>query len=73
MAKVYVEPRPKSREPHTPITSHVVEDHADSVLYTCQTQNEAIRWAKGRGHHPVMVPRERHLADKKIPGHWREV
>jgi hypothetical protein len=32
MAKVYVEPRPKSRAQLTQITYFVVEDSADSVL-----------------------------------------
>ena len=67
MANVYVEARPKG---HGPITDYVVEDHADYVLKTTQTQEEAIAWAKKAGHHPL-VARVRHLNDKKVPDHWR--
>lgn len=72
MAKVYVEARPKSREPHSPITHYVVETSADDELHRSPIQQESIDWAKTHGHHPVMVARVRHLADKKIPDHWRE-
>jgi hypothetical protein len=34
MAKVYVEPRPKSRDAQAPITHYVVEDSADSELHS---------------------------------------
>jgi hypothetical protein len=40
------------------------------VLKTCDTQREAMPWAKKRGHRPL-VAGVRHLNDKKIPGHWR--
>ena len=73
MAKVYVEPRPKSREPQTPITGYVVEDAADSVLHTADTQGAAVEWARKQGHRPIMVARVRHLTDKRNPDHWREV
>lgn len=73
MAKVYVEPRPKSRESHTPITGYVVEDHANSVLHSSDTQQAAIDWAKRQGHSPVMVARVRNLPDKGKPDHWRSV
>lgn len=73
MAKVYVEPRPKSREPHTAISHYVVEDAADSVLHSSQTQQGAVDWARRQGHRPIMVARVRHLTDKKVPDHWREV
>lgn len=70
MANVYVEARPKGRPDNSPITDYVVEDHADHVLATAQTQAAAIAWAKGQGHHPL-VARVRHLNDKKKPDHWR--
>jgi hypothetical protein len=70
MANVYVEARPKGRPEGTRIDDYVVEDHADSVLYTSNTQREAIDWAKQKGHKPL-VARVRHLNDKKNPDHWR--
>lgn len=70
MANVYVEARPKGRQHGSPITDYVVEDHADGVLGTFGTQEEAINWAKSKGHKPL-VARVRHLNDKKIPDHWR--
>jgi hypothetical protein len=70
LANVYIEPRPKGRPEGSAIDDYVVEDHADHVLHTCKTQAEAIRWAQGQGHHPL-VARVRHLNDKKIPDHWR--
>lgn len=73
MAKVYVEPRPKARDAHAPITHYVVEDSADSELHRSQTQQGAIDWAKRQGHNPVLVARVRHLTDKRIPDHWRVV
>lgn len=69
MANVYVEARPKGRPEGSRIDDYVVEDHADRVLGTFKTQREAIDWAKGRGHAPL-VARVRHLNDKK-PDHWR--
>ena len=70
MANVYVEARPKGRAEGTRIDDYVVEDHADNVLGTFRTQKDAIDWAKGRGHAPL-VARVRHLNNKKIPDHWR--
>jgi hypothetical protein len=70
MANVYVEARPKGRPEGDPIDDYVVEDHADSVLATFDTQEEAIDWAKAQGHSPL-VARVRHLNDKKRPDHWR--
>lgn len=70
MATVFVETRPKGRPEGDPITDYVVEDHADHVLFTGNTQREAIEWAKRRGHTPH-VARVRHLSDKKRPDHWR--
>lgn len=72
MANVYIEARPKGRPEGSPITDYVVEDHADHVLGTFTTQQEAIGWAKGKGHNPL-VARVRHLNDKKKPDHWRSV
>ncbi len=72
MATVYVEARPKGRAEGTRIDDYVVEDHADHVLNTSQTQAAAITWAKNNGHTPL-VARVRHLNDKKNPDHWRKV
>ena len=72
MAKVYIEPRPKGRKEGDPIDDYVVEDHADHVLHTCNTQQEAIDWARRNNHDPS-VARVRHLNNKKIPDHWRSV
>ena len=63
-----VEARPKGRPEGTPIDDYVVEDHTDHVLATFNTQREAIDWAKGKGHTPL-VARIRHLNDKKKPDH----
>jgi hypothetical protein len=70
MTNVYVEPRPKGRHDGEPIQDYVVEDRADHVLFTSHTQREAIEWAKGEGHSPL-VARVRHLNDKKKTDHWR--
>jgi hypothetical protein len=72
MANVFVEARPKGRPEGTRIDDYVVEDHADHVLHTTQTQAAAISWAKSNGHTPH-VARVRHLNDKKNPDHWRKV
>lgn len=72
MAVVYVEPRPKGRPQGNRIDDYVVEDHADRVLHTTDTQEKAIKWAKDNGHSPH-VARVRHLNDKKKPDHWRAV
>jgi hypothetical protein len=72
MTNVYIEARPKGRAEGTRIDDYVVEDHADHVLHTTQTQAAAIAWAKANGHHPH-VARVRHLNDKKKPDHWRAV
>ena len=70
MAKVYVEPRPKGCPHGSHIDDCVVEDHADDVLATFKTQEEAINWARKNGHDPH-VARVRHLNDKKKRDHWR--
>jgi hypothetical protein len=71
MANVFVEPRPKSRQERAPINHYVVETEGDHVLKKCGTQAEAIQWARAQTH-TVHVARVRHLADKKIPDHWRK-
>lgn len=70
MANVYVEARPKGLKDGGKINDYVVEDHQNSILGNFKTQREAIDWAKGKGHSPL-VARVRHLNDKKIPDHWR--
>lgn len=70
MPKVYVEARPKGRLEGSAIDDYVVEDHADHVLATFKTQQEAIAWAKKNNHSPL-VARVRHLNDKKKADHWR--
>lgn len=70
MANVYIEARPKGRAQGSPIDDYIVEDGADRVLKTFNTQKEAIDWAKQQGHHPL-VARVRHLNNKKMPDQWR--
>jgi hypothetical protein len=70
MANVYIEPRPKGRPEGSAIDDYVVEDGADNVLKTFNTQKDAIDWAKKQGHHPL-VARVRHLNNKKMPDQWR--
>jgi hypothetical protein len=70
MANVYVEARPKGRPEHSPIEGYVVEDHADHVLHTSNTQAAAIAWARAQGHEPL-VARVRNLNDKKKRDYWR--
>jgi hypothetical protein len=69
---VYIEGRPKGRRGGTAIVDYVVEEQGDRVLKAFKTQEEAIAWAKSEGHSPH-VARVRHLNDKKIPHHWRQV
>jgi hypothetical protein len=52
MANVFVEARPKARQENDAITNYVVEDHADSVLFTAKKQEDAIEWAKKEGQPP---------------------
>ena len=59
MPKVYVEARPKGRLEGSAIDDYVVEDHADHVLATFKTQQEAIARAKKNNHSPL-VARVRH-------------
>jgi hypothetical protein len=70
MPSVYVEARPKGRPEGNAIEDYVVEDHADHVLATVNTQQKAIDWSRKNGHAPL-VSRVRHLNDKKKPDHWR--
>jgi hypothetical protein len=70
VANVYIEARPKGRPEGDRIDDYVAEDYSDHVLGTFRTQREAIDWAKGMGHSPL-VARVRHLNDKKKPDHWR--
>jgi len=70
MMNVFIEARPKARPEGAPIESYVVEDHADHALHTSKTQQEAIDWARNKGHEPL-VARVRDLNDKKKPDHWR--
>ena len=70
MSNVYVEARPKGRPEGSSIDDYVVEGHADHVLATCRTQEEAIRWARDKGETPL-VARVRTLNDKNKADHWR--
>ena len=72
MTTVFIEARPKGRREGTAIVDYVVEEQGDRVLKAFKTQAEAIAWAKSEGHSPH-VARVRHLNDKKIPDHWRQV
>lgn len=72
MTVVYIEPRPKGLSEGDPITDFVVEDRADHILETFDTQDKAIAWARKNGHSPH-VARVRRLNDKEIPDHWRAV
>ena len=71
MAVVYVEARPKGKPEGSPIKDYVVENHADHVLGTFNTQHEAIEWSKKNGH-TLHVAWVRHLNDKKNADHWRK-
>ena len=44
-------PRADPREAR--IEDYVVEDHADHVLATFKTQQEAIDWSRKNGHAPL--------------------
>jgi hypothetical protein len=72
MGQVFIEARPKGRQEGTAIEGYVVEDHADHVVHSSKTQEEAIEWAKKNGQNPH-VARVRHLNDKNKPDHWRAV
>jgi hypothetical protein len=51
MANVFIEPRLKGHDEHSHIEDYVVEDQADYVLHTCETQAEAIAWRARRAIH----------------------
>jgi hypothetical protein len=70
MAAVFIEPRPRGKPEGSAIEDYVVEDHADHVLHTSKTQQEAIEWAMKKGYSPH-VARVRHLNNKRVPDHWR--
>jgi hypothetical protein len=69
-AECLCEAQPKGRPDGSAIEDYAVEDHADHVLATFKTQQEAIDWSRKNGHAPL-VARVRHLNDKKKPDHWR--
>jgi hypothetical protein len=50
MANVYVEARQKSHPEGTMVVDYVIEDHAEYPLASCRTQEEALEWARSRGH-----------------------
>lgn len=70
MANVYIEARPKGRPEGSAIRGFVVEDHASHELGTFANQEEAIDWARTKGHSPLVI-RVRHVNDKNVPDHWR--
>jgi hypothetical protein len=70
MANVYIEARPKGQPEGTVVVDYTIEDQAEHLLGSCGTQEEALDWARSRGHAPL-VPVVRHLNDKKEPAHWR--
>jgi hypothetical protein len=58
MPNVYLEARPKGRPEGTAIEDYAVEDHADHVLATFKTQQEAIDWSRKKN-----TPRWSHAGD----------
>ena len=72
MANVHVEPRPKAREDHAPITHYVLEYKHDARVTAddYKTQAEAVADAKRLGHDPL-VARVR-VTDKGKPDQWRK-
>ena len=71
MANVYVEPKPKARAEHEPVSYYALEyKHDERVTPTnYSTQHEAVAEAKALGHHPL-IARVR-VTDKGNPDHWR--
>jgi hypothetical protein len=59
-------------EPPSPITDYVVEDRANHVLASFQTQEAGSTGQRQLGT-PPHVARVRHLNDKDKPDHWRKV
>lgn len=70
MADVYLETRSATRPGRTRPELYVVRNHADQLLGTFRSRNEAIAWARAMGHSP-QVARFRHLKDKSNTDHWR--
>jgi hypothetical protein len=68
MANVYIEAHPKYGGS---VKYYVVEDHANHVLAIAANQAEAVAWAKGRFHHPLIARVRRLGNNKKKPDHWR--
>jgi hypothetical protein len=71
MTPVFIEPRPKGRPEGTPIDDYAVESSASETLKVCNTQQDAVDWAKTEGY-AVHVARVR-KTDKGKPDHWRKV
>ena len=70
MAPGYIEPRPKSRDTHAPISNYtIVSDGVDFGVYS--TQEAAIDAACKAGYRPVYVARVRHIPDHGNPDHFR--
>ena len=59
MPNLYIEALPKGCQEGCATDDFVVEGHADHVLATFKTQQEAIAWAKKNNHSPP-VARVRH-------------
>ena len=53
MPNAYVEARRKGRPDGSANEDYVVEDHADHVLATFKTQQEAIDRSRKNGHRPA--------------------
>jgi hypothetical protein len=70
MANVYIEARPTGQLEGTVVVDYAIEDQNERLLGSCRTQEEALEWARSRGHAPL-VPLLRQLNDKKNPDHWR--
>jgi hypothetical protein len=70
MANVYIEARPKGQPEGTVVVDYAIEDQTERRLGSCRTQEEALGWARSRGHAP-RVAQLRQLNDKKNPDHWR--
>lgn len=70
MSAAFIEHRPKSTDSQASVTHHaVVADGKEA--HTAKTQQEAVEWARSKGYRPIHVARERHLANRDVPDHWR--
>jgi hypothetical protein len=57
----------------TPRVHHAVEEErTEKLLYECDTQAEAIRWATLNGHTPVNIHRERNRKQSDRHGQFRK-